>query len=221
MSSKVTTVVAPVGPGSTFQGGLAVPGPIASPAGAGYMSETQATELAGAAQANLVAPFHAAIVTASSFKSAGIKEPTPREYGCFMVLEFTIGNDVAWRQFKIPTNFAGNCACHIHWVKSVDTDQSGKAVKWRVDYKFVASNSTTSDDLLTNQLFVDTEQEYTDTGLATRPLIRTLNMPLVGATPGLYLGLSVQAVAPVGAPIGGEPSLFSLDISFDQYINRA
>lgn len=161
--------------------------------------------------------YHASIVTASSFKSPALKEPDPFEQDSTLLLAFTIGTDSAFRQFKIPNSYAGNASVHIHWTKQGSANELNKTVRWRISYRFFPGNagflSGTPDT-------VEYEAAYLSSSVVDRIVYRSSDLPLVGAVAGYYMALEVQAIAPVGTPIVGEPALFSVDLTFDELINR-
>lgn len=161
--------------------------------------------------------FHEAIVTADSDTASAAGTPTLESYGSVLVLEFTPNTDDAFRQFKIPHSFVGNAAIHLHWTKSSDADELGKAVRWRVEYTIFNGSSQ---DINVTPSFVEIEDTYDVSDTTARVVYRTSSVPLTGFVAGYYLGLRVLAVTPVGVALSGDPSLFSVDLTFNQYINN-
>ena len=68
---------------------------------------------------------------------------------------------------------------------------------------------------------VEYEDAYASADAADHVVYRSTDLPLTGAVAGYYLALEVEAIAPTGGvALAGEPALFSVDITFDDYINR-
>lgn len=162
-------------------------------------------------------PFHASIVTPSTFKSPGTREPTPLEDDAAMYLSFVIGNDAAFRQYKIPAQYAGNAALHVHWTKSGTANEASKVAKWRLSYLAFPGNG--GNPGATPQV-VEHEGTYLDSGTTTRVIYRTPNLPLTGIVADWYLALRIEAVTPSGVAMASAPALWSADLTFDELINR-
>jgi hypothetical protein len=137
-----------------------------------------------------------------------------------IVLGFTLNTDDAYRQFKIPSSFVGDPAFHIHWTKTSDVDEQGKAVRWRVSYLAFPSTSSTAGIGNATPTVVEIEDTYDASDTTDRRVYRTPNTDMVGFQPGYYLVMKIEAVTPVGTPLASEPGLFSLDTTFTQYINN-
>lgn len=195
-------------PADYFSGGAHVP--------TGELAEL----LNKAASAGAVRPHHVPVVTPSSYKSVAGKEPSAVEVGTGLLLAFTVGVDVAYRQYKVPPNYAASAALHIHWTKTADAAENGKVVRWRVTYVAYASSSTTAGDLLASSTVAEVEDTYDDDGTTSRLVYRTPDIVMVGVTAGYYVALKVEAVAPSGAPLAAEPGLLSVDFTFEEYANR-
>lgn len=170
----------------------------------------------GAALEATVRPFHASIVTPSAGSSSPGKTPAPTPAGSMLLLAFTIGTDQAHRQFKIPSYFAGNPNVHVHWSKTSDAVETGKAVRWRVSYTVFNGSSEDGGGVPT---VVELEDTYDDAGTTTRVVHRTANVALAGFVAGYYVSMAIEAIAPTGAALSSEPGLFTLDLTFDETIN--
>lgn len=162
--------------------------------------------------------FHEPIITPRSASSAPAKQPTPVLNGLLLVSSYTLNTDDAFRQIKIPSNFAGNPSVHIHWTKTSDANEQAKAVRWRVSYNFFQSTSTGGLGNAVGTVF-EIEDTYDASDTTNRQVYRTDDTPLIGAVAGYYLNLKVEAVTPVGTPLAAEPGLFALDLLFDEFIN--
>lgn len=169
-------------------------------------------------QANATRGFHASIVTANAASTAPGQQPTVHVSGALIILGFTPNTDDAFRQFKIPSHYSGNANLHVHWSKTGDTGEQGNAVKWRVSYSVfpgdegVAANGAPST--------VETEDTYDAVDTTERRIYRTANMPLAGFQAGYYASMKIEAVTPSGTALTNEPGLFSLDLTYDKFINR-
>ncbi len=164
---------------------------------------------------DVVETYHANIVTPSSFKSPGLREPTFIENGALLSMAFTVGVDAAWRQFKIPTAFTGNPSVHVHWTKSSDANEAGKRARWRITYNVFNGNS---EDASGEEFTVEIEQTYVDSGTTSRVVYRSSNTALSGFVAGQYVALRVEAIAPSQDAMTSEPALFSVDLLFDQKV---
>ena len=172
----------------------------------------------GVALAATLRAHHTVIAAAQSGSSSPGQSPSPIPNGALLLLGFTLNADDAFRGFKIPTYFDGvnPPTAHVHWSKTTDANESGKAVRWRVSY-WVLNGST--DDGAAAPTVVDLDDTYDDAGTTTRIVHRTPNVPLVGLVAGYYLAIKIEAVTPAGTPLAGEPGLFSLDVIWDERIN--
>ena len=126
-------------------------------------------------------------------------------------LTFSVDIDSAYRLYKIPGGFIGEASAHVHWTKSQDTDQSGKAVRWRLTYKVF--NGYNEDGANDGAITVDLDDTYDDAGTTTRIVYGTLNVPLAGFLPRNYLSMKIEAVTPGGIALV-EPGLVALDIVY-------
>lgn len=163
---------------------------------------------------------HENIVTASVSAGAPGQQASVIVNNALMVLAFTPNTDSAFRQFKIPYNFVGNPQCHIHWTKTSDADESGKAVRWRLSYHTFASSLSTTGVGNTAPATIEFEDTYDASDTTERRVYRTADLDLEGITAGEYLALKIEAITPTGTAMASEPGLFSLDFTFDEYINK-
>lgn len=159
-----------------------------------------------------------AIVTPMAGTNAPGQQPNLVSIGPILTAEFTLDTDRAYRLFKIPSQFVGNAAVHVHWTKSVDLDESTKEVRWRLTYKVFPGGDGV--DIASSPTIVTIDDTYDDNGTTTRLPHRTTNVPLTGFVAGYYLGIAVDATTPPGTPLAGEPALISVDLSYDVEINR-
>lgn len=125
-------------------------------------------------------------------------------------LVFTLNTDSAYRIFKIPRGVQGAVSMHAHWTKSQDTDQSGKAVRWRITYKVF--NGFNEDGAGAGATF-DFDDTYDDAGTVTRIVHHSPNVVLGDLAAGYYLSVKVEAVTPPGSALV-DPGLVALDITY-------
>lgn len=164
-----------------------------------------------------VRSYHAPAVSPSTYRSPGLKDPTLIDLTPLILLQFTPNVDAAFRSFKIPGYYSQNAEMHLHWTKSSDANESGKAVRWRIEYFTFSGNG---DDLITTPSSVEIEDIYDDAGTTSRIVHRTPNVALTGFQARWYAAIAVSAVTPVGTAMASEPALFSADLTFDQFINE-
>jgi len=160
---------------------------------------------------------HEPIITAGRATSSPGKGPQPTIVGSTYLLAFTVGTDDAFREFKVPAHYFGSPSIHMHWTKTSDVNESGKAVKWRVTLLQFAGDGG---DLSASTTSVEYEDTYDNSGTTTRILHRTPNITIPDLTPNYYVGLKIEAVTPAGTAMASEPGLFSVDLLYTEYINR-
>lgn len=142
----------------------------------------------------------------------------PIHFGTTLGATYTPNVHEGYRTFKLSPKFAGNAAFHVHWTKSSNVDESGKAVRWRISYTL--TNGRDQDVNVTPQV-LELEDAYDDSGTTTKIVHRTANTPaLAGAVAAYYLGIKIEAITPNGTPLSADPVLISLDLSYDMYINK-
>jgi hypothetical protein len=171
---------------------------------------------------------HHSIVTAEAATNAPGQAPDLNVIGTLLVGEYTLDTDSAYRVFKIPTSFKGSAAFHVHWTKESGVggngDESGNVAKWRISYKVfnggAAPGGGAGEDVNVAATVIEYEDTYLDNGTTTRIVYRTPNLPAAGFVAGYYLGVCIEAITPVGTPMGAEPALASLDLTFSEEINQ-
>lgn len=163
--------------------------------------------------------YHTPTITPTFHNALPGTLPVPTAANSLIVLAFSLNNDAAWRQFKIDRNFASDPTVHIHWTKTGNANEVGKAVRWRVSYVVFQSTVSLEMDASVAPTVVEVEDTYKDSGTTTRPVHRTEDVPLTGFTSGWYVSMKVEAITPVGVALANPPGLFSLDIIFNQKLN--
>lgn len=151
-------------------------------------------------------------------------QPAPVPVGTVFTLEFTPNNDSAYRVFKVPTYFVGEASFHMHWTKSADVDESGRAVKWRVSYNVFDGGPQaggTGGDIITAPTVLEFEDVYEDNDASgTRLIYRTPNLVSPGFIAGHYVGVCIEAITPTGLALLNDPALVSMDLIWSEYINK-
>lgn len=163
--------------------------------------------------------FHAPIVTASFHSALPGTQPTPTAFNALLLLQFSLNNDAAFRQFKIPDSFVEDPKFHIHWTKTSNANESTKTVRWRVSYAVFNSTMTNFGDGAVTPTVVEVQDTYDDAGTTTRLVHRTADMPLVGFEPGYYVSLKIEAITPTGTAMASAPGLYSVDLTYSELIN--
>ena len=168
-------------------------------------------------------------ITPSEYGSrAPGSQPNPVPFGTIFTLEFTPGNDTAYRVFKVPDYYLSEASFHLHWTKSGDLDESGRNVLWRISYNVFPGGPQTGGEAetLIDAVSAPTVLEYEDTYLNDsttandRYMYRTPNLDAPGFIAGYYVGVCVEAVTPVGPALQDEPALISMDLVWREYINK-
>lgn len=125
----------------------------------------------------------------------------------------TLNTDASFRVFKIPTDFVSDASFHVHWTKNGDADESGKVVKWKIEYTIWKGNTG---ELTSNTYsnVVEFEDTYEDSGTTTRIVYRTPNLAASGFVPSYYCSTKISAVTPDGTAMASEPVILSLDLMY-------
>lgn len=160
--------------------------------------------------------YHVPILKPGSAVNSG--STTPIASNALLLTAFTLNTDGAWQQFKIPDNFVDEPAFHVHWSKSTNAVNSGRNVRWRMSYTIFDGSS---EDGAVAPTVTEVEDTYEDGGTTSRIVYRTADVPLSGFVAGYYMAVEIQAVTPTGTALTGEPGLFALDLTFNQFINQA
>ena len=163
--------------------------------------------------------YHQAVVTASAGTTIPGQQATVVVNNALMVLAFTLNNDSAYRQFKIPSNYTGDAAFHVHWTKTSNANESGKNVRWKVSYVAFEGHAGAGLGNATPTV-IEVEDTYESSETTSRYIYCTPNIAMAGIEAGYYVSMKIEAVTPVGTPMASEPGLFSLDQTFTEYINN-
>jgi hypothetical protein len=167
---------------------------------------------------------HDPVVAAHVAESAPGLGPQPVLIGTTLALEFDNATDAAYRVMKVNSSIveAGNPAAvtpfagfHVHWTKSVDTDESGKTVRWRLSY--TQANGIDEDIALVTPTVVEWDDVYDDSGTTTRIVYNTGNQDAVGLITGDYIGLQLEYV-PANTTVTN-PTLIALDFVWRGWLN--
>lgn len=99
-----------------------------------------------AAREDAVALPHS-VVRAPSFSSSSPgKQPTPIVFGVTLGHAFTVNTSDGYYFLKIPNSFVNDGETfHIHWTKSSNVNEQGKAVRWRISYSVLDGETMNAD----------------------------------------------------------------------------
>ena len=168
--------------------------------------------------------FHApALVPEAGTNSPG-QQPTLALIGTTLVAHFTLNADNAYRIFKIPGNYVGGAAFHVHWTKESGAagngDQSGNSVRWQIRYTVFESKQSIADDINVAPTIFELDDTYDDAGTTTRLAHHTPNIAAPGFVAGQYISMCIEAITPAGSALTCEPALISADLTYTEYINQ-
>lgn len=166
---------------------------------------------------NAINRVHYPIVSPSRSRVQGGTAPSSGASGNLVYLEMTVDTDEAFRIIKIPDSFVGGPEFYVHWTKSQDTDQSGKTVKWRVDYNVFNGDN---EDASSTDNFIEFSGVYEDTGTTNRVVYNTGGKDVIGIYAGAYVSIRVRAITPDSGVELANPAFVALDIRLDKYTNR-
>jgi hypothetical protein len=167
---------------------------------------------------------HDPVVAAHVAESAPGLGPQPVLIGTTLALEFDNATDAAYRVMKVnssivetatPQVVAPFAGFHVHWTKSVDTDESGATVRWRLSY--TQANGIDEDIALITPTVVEWDDVYDDSGTTTRIVYNTGNQDAVGLITGDYIGLQLEYV-PANTTVTN-PTLIALDFVWLGWLN--
>lgn len=118
---------------------------------------------------------------------------------------------------KIQTSFVGpEASFHVHWTKNVDSDQSGKKVRWVLDYHVYDG---VSEDVQVAPTRITWDVFYLDSGVSSRIVYRTPNSSNVPFVANYYVGFRLSYDVNETTLDGG-PVVISCDILARQKINE-
>lgn len=118
---------------------------------------------------------------------------------------------------KIQTSYVGpEASFHVHWTKAVDTDQSGRTVRWVLDYH-VFNGTNQNVQVAPTQIVWDVT--YADNGTTSRIVYRTPNSANLPFVAGYYVGFKLS-YDPNNTTLDGGPVVISCDILARQTINE-
>jgi hypothetical protein len=160
---------------------------------------------------------HEPMITSSVSSSSPGQIPDPYLISpALLGLKF-IATDEAYRMFRIQSVYAGEASLHVHWTKSDNINESGKVVKWRVQYCVFPGNNGNPSTIYE----VSDIDTYESSDLNSRIIYRTANMDISAQLQaGWYVGVKVDYVSGETTLISS-PVLVSLDLLVRNYINKS
>lgn len=167
---------------------------------------------------NTTRGYHEPTITAAlGEKSPGLA-PTPVIVGTQVGLQFGAGEE-AFRIFKIPGYYYANPAFHVHWTKGSNTPENGNSVRWRFSYTVWQGDASRIDAGASGYILTADDTYENAAADSTRYAYRTNDIPLSGFVPYHYVGVKLD-VDFGSTTLVSNPILLSLDLTFDQYINK-
>lgn len=156
---------------------------------------------------------HLPVLSPSRSRHAGGTSPDLTTFGPLATLQFTVDVDEAWRMFKIPAGYVPDTLrAHAHWTKALNADESGRNVRWMLEYRVVDGKTM---DVVTPDNTVFMEDTYEDNAAdASRILYRADDVALPGGIANYYVAMRVQSVTPVGTPLLNDACLSSIDFTW-------
>jgi len=142
--------------------------------------------------------------------------PQPVTIGTTVGLHYAADADLVYGYSKIQTSYVSDASFHVHWTKNVNTDQSGRVVRWLINYTVFNGSSQDVNVAPTGTLTLDST--YTDAGTTTRIVRRSPSAPAPGFIAGYYVSFSVGFDA-ANTTLDGRPTLVSCDILTRNTIN--
>ena len=124
-------------------------------------------------------------------------------------LHYTRDDGACYTLSKIPSSFVGDASFHIHWTKNVDTNQSGRTVRWILTYTVFNGSSQNANVAPTGTIVWDLT--YLDSGTTSRIVYRSGNTAVAGLIPGYYLGVKLE-YDPLNTTLDGRPTVVSVDL---------
>lgn len=166
--------------------------------------------------------YHEPTITPNAGTNSPGQQPDLELIGSIMVAQFTLNTDTAYRIFKVPKFYVEDAAFHVHWTKESgvggDGDQSSNSVRWRISYTVFPGSGG---DVNVTPTVIDLDSTYNDAGTTTRVMQRTADVAAPGFVANYYVGVCVESVTPDGSALTCEPALISVDLTYNQFINKA
>lgn len=167
----------------------------------------------------LTRPWHEPIGSPSRGSTSPGQGPPIAIFGTLATLVFTPGDtaDRIYRTVKIQPSYSDTPAFHIHWTKSTDVAQTGRAVRWRISYVVFDGSSN---DALVAPTVAEVEDTYDATDTTARVVYRTASVAAVGFVASYYIAFMIEAITPTGAALTADPALVSADVTYNVFANE-
>lgn len=165
---------------------------------------------------NASRPEHSTVLEATRASGPPGQTPEVIVIGTVACLHWTKNDGVAYNQFKVANTYVSAPSFHLHWTKNVDTDQSGRTVRWQLRYTVFNGSSQDINVPPTGTILWD--ETYADSGTTSRIVYRTPNASALGIYPGAYVGLELSYV-PASTTLDGRPVLVSMGFYSRNTIN--
>jgi len=129
--------------------------------------------------------------------------------------KFTVNSDMAHYKRAIGDDYVGgDINIHFHWTKSTtNDDQSGKAVKWQLEY--LVFNGI-DENCNSGETAVSVEDVYESSVAADQVVYKTGNVTIPSNNFEVHdmISMRIMAVTPSGTPLDDDPVLTHCGISY-------
>lgn len=143
--------------------------------------------------------------------------PEVVKYGTTVALHYKKNNDKVYGYAKIPTTYVSDASFHIHWTKFNDADESGRTVRWVLNYTVFDGTSQNIAVAPTGTLNLNDTYDGASAD-TTRIVYRTPNAAAAGFVAGYYVSFEV-GFDPAFTTLTDRPVIISCDILTRQTIN--
>jgi hypothetical protein len=143
--------------------------------------------------------------------------PDVVKYGTTVALHYKKDADKVYGYAKIPTTYVSDASFHIHWTKFNNANESGRTVRWVINYTVFDGASQNVAVAPTGTLNLNDTYDGASAD-TTRIVYRTPNAAAAGFVAGYYVSFEV-GFDPAFTTLTDRPVIISCDILTRQTIN--
>jgi len=162
-------------------------------------------------------PTHTAteVIPADSLGKNPTNPPAVDVYGVCQALEFTVDTDKAYYKLHVPDSWVSgtDMVINIFWTRSsTGSDESGKTVKWQLEYIVVSGEG---DNVNSAGTTISVQDTYDSSVAADQVLYVTgdLTIPAGSLSAGGCISLELMAVTPTGTALSA-PACLGFKVSW-------